>query len=163
MLQTTVYLPRALSATATNTAPSDLNDQIFNEKSNISENLYIIEINERILRRKLHHKKGIHLYFNVICNTISFYVGILDADQWIPERWLDHQRLPTNPHAYAPFSFGKRNCIGKAYAFMSLKVMFVHFFRGYKVFSNFANVKLKLDTVLRPHSGYEFSIQYRNK
>ncbi|XP_050669484.1 cytochrome P450 4C1-like isoform X2 [Leptidea sinapis] len=87
-----------------------------------------------------------------------------DADQWIPERWLDPQRLPANPHAYVPFSFGKRNCIGKTYAFMSLKVTLAHFFRRYKVFSNFANVKLKMDSVvLRPYSGYEFCIQYRNK
>ncbi|VVC98990.1 unnamed protein product [Leptidea sinapis] len=34
-----------------------------------------------------------------------------DADQWIPERWLDPQRIPANPHAFAAFSYGKRNCI----------------------------------------------------
>ncbi|XP_050669485.1 cytochrome P450 4C1-like isoform X1 [Leptidea sinapis] len=86
-----------------------------------------------------------------------------DADQWIPERWLDPQRLPANPHAFAAFSYGKRNCIGQTYAVMSMKTTLVHLFRRYKVSSNFANVKLKLDAVLRPHSGYEFSIQYRNK
>ncbi|XP_022827226.1 cytochrome P450 4C1-like [Spodoptera litura] len=35
-----------------------------------------------------------------------------DAKEFKPERWLNPDTLPTNPNVYAPFSFGKRNCIG---------------------------------------------------
>ncbi|XP_050670434.1 cytochrome P450 4V2-like, partial [Leptidea sinapis] len=86
-----------------------------------------------------------------------------DADQYIPERWLDPDRLPKNPHAYMAFGYGKRNCIGKTYAIVSMKVVMVHIFRHYKVTGDFSKVQLKFMGLLKPHSGHHINIEYRNK
>ena len=36
-----------------------------------------------------------------------------DANEFIPERWLDPAKLPKVSSAYAAFHTGKRVCIGK--------------------------------------------------
>lgn len=36
-----------------------------------------------------------------------------DANEFKPERWLDPAFLPDKPNAFATFSLGKRNCLGK--------------------------------------------------
>jgi len=45
-----------------------------------------------------------------------------DADQFIPERWLDitHHK-PHNPEASIPFSYGLGYCVGKQVALQNIK------------------------------------------
>ncbi|KAG6464687.1 hypothetical protein O3G_MSEX014673 [Manduca sexta] len=84
-----------------------------------------------------------------------------DAHQFRPERWLNPDTLPKNPNAYAPFSIGKRNCIGKSYAMMSMKVLVAHVLHRYRITADVSKMKMKLDAVLKPASGYDISLENR--
>ncbi|CAH1641658.1 unnamed protein product, partial [Spodoptera littoralis] len=84
-----------------------------------------------------------------------------DVNEFIPERWLEPGRLPDNPNAFAAFSVGRRQCIGKAYALMSMKTTLAHLVRSYKIKADHTKVRLKLDVMLKPDSGYCVSIERR--
>ncbi|XP_026748056.1 cytochrome P450 4C1-like [Trichoplusia ni] len=86
-----------------------------------------------------------------------------DVHEFKPERWLEPGRLPDNPNAFAAFSVGRRMCIGKAYALMSMKTTLAHVIRNYRITADHTNVKLKLDVMLKPDSGYYVSIEKRAK
>ncbi|GBP54916.1 Cytochrome P450 4V2 [Eumeta japonica] len=84
-----------------------------------------------------------------------------DYDSFRPERWLDAGALPAHPAAFAAFAHGKRGCIGKNYALMSMKTMIVHILRRYRVFSDITELKLKFGTLLKPVSGHLLKIEKR--
>ncbi|CAH0697237.1 unnamed protein product [Spodoptera exigua] len=84
-----------------------------------------------------------------------------DVNEFIPERWLEPGRLPENPNAFAAFSVGRRQCIGKAYALMSMKTTLAHLIRRYKIKADHTKVRLKLDVMLKPDSGHYVSIERR--
>ncbi|XP_022827531.1 cytochrome P450 4C1-like isoform X2 [Spodoptera litura] len=73
-----------------------------------------------------------------------------DVKEFKPERWLNPDTLPTNPNVYVPFSIGKRNCIGKQYAMMSLKTSLAHIVRKLHVSGDISNMKWKYELVLKP-------------
>ncbi|PZC73152.1 hypothetical protein B5X24_HaOG200029 [Helicoverpa armigera] len=83
-----------------------------------------------------------------------------DADKFRPERWLDPS-MPANPSAFVGFSLGKRSCLGKTYAMISMKTFLVHFLRRYKVTADDSNLKLRFDFLLKPVSGYEITLEER--
>ncbi|XP_059050485.1 cytochrome P450 4C1-like [Achroia grisella] len=81
------------------------------------------------------------------------------VDEFRPERWLDPTSLPDNPNAFAGFSMGRRMCIGKTYALMSMKITLAHLLRHYKVFADHTKLELKLDVMLKPSAGHSISIE----
>ncbi|CAH2056497.1 unnamed protein product, partial [Iphiclides podalirius] len=85
-----------------------------------------------------------------------------DAEEFRPERWLDPSTLPARANAFVAFSLGRRQCIGKAYAMISLKTTLAHFFRRYKVTADHTKMVLKMDVLLKPASGHEISIEKRS-
>ncbi|XP_072935019.1 cytochrome P450 4V2-like [Epargyreus clarus] len=84
-----------------------------------------------------------------------------DAESFRPERWLDPATLPSNPNAFLAFGVGKRNCIGKLYAMMSMKITIAHVLRNYRVTGDHTKMKLKFDILLKPVSGHYISIENR--
>ncbi|XP_013185000.2 cytochrome P450 4C1 [Amyelois transitella] len=84
-----------------------------------------------------------------------------DGDKFKPERWLDPATLPDNPNAFAGFSIGRRMCIGKSYAYMSMKTTLAHVMRHYKLSGDHTKLQLKLDVMLKPSTGYFISIEKR--
>ncbi|XP_026729501.1 cytochrome P450 4V2-like [Trichoplusia ni] len=50
---------------------------------------------------------------------------------------------------------------GKVYAMMSMKILLAHLLRRFKVISDITKLDLKLDSLLRPESGYEIKIELR--
>ncbi|PZC73210.1 hypothetical protein B5X24_HaOG200052 [Helicoverpa armigera] len=84
-----------------------------------------------------------------------------DVDEFRPERWLEPGQLPDNPNAFAAFSVGRRQCIGKAYALMSMKTTLAHVMRHYKIKADHTKVRLKLDVMLKPDAGHCISIERR--
>lgn len=82
-----------------------------------------------------------------------------DADQFRPERWLEPSCPPRN--AYAAFGLGKRNCIGKTYSMMFMKIVLAHMLRRYTITADVTKLKLKLEAILKPHSGCLISIDKR--
>ncbi|XP_063834694.1 cytochrome P450 4C1-like [Ostrinia nubilalis] len=85
-----------------------------------------------------------------------------DVDQFNPDRWMDPASLPDNPNAFAAFSLGRRTCIGKTYAYMSMKTTLSHVLRKYRFKGDHTQLELKLDVLLKPSSGYYVSIEKRN-
>ncbi|XP_045455315.1 cytochrome P450 4V2-like [Melitaea cinxia] len=86
-----------------------------------------------------------------------------DVEEFRPERWLNPETIPKNVNYFASFSIGKRNCIGKTYAMMSMKTLLCHLLRRYKIHADHSNIVLKLDVLLKPVSGHFITIEDRLK
>ncbi|CAH0597770.1 unnamed protein product [Chrysodeixis includens] len=84
-----------------------------------------------------------------------------DADNFKPERWLDPASLPSNPNAFASFSLGRRNCIGKTYAMMALKSTLVHICRQYHIICRTSHLQIRCQALQSPVSGQHLSIETR--
>ncbi|CAD0205623.1 unnamed protein product [Chrysodeixis includens] len=84
-----------------------------------------------------------------------------DVHEFKPERWLEPGRLPDNPNAFAAFSVGRRMCIGKSYALISMKTTIAHVIRNYRINADHTKLKLKVDVMLKPADGYYISIEKR--
>ncbi|CAG5055412.1 unnamed protein product [Parnassius apollo] len=84
-----------------------------------------------------------------------------DANDFKPQRWLNPESLPKSPNFFMPFSLGRRNCIGKAYAMMWLKTIISHFLRRYQVTGDHKKFLLKFDFLLKPYSGIYIAIERR--
>ncbi|KAJ0170853.1 hypothetical protein K1T71_013625 [Dendrolimus kikuchii] len=82
-----------------------------------------------------------------------------DAEEFIPERWLEPSRVPHN--ALATFSFGKRGCIGNNYAMMSMKTTVVHMLRHYRIEADITKIKFKVDILSTPISGHFIRLHRR--
>ncbi|XP_045539866.1 cytochrome P450 4C1-like [Papilio machaon] len=84
-----------------------------------------------------------------------------DAEEFKPERWLNPATLPHSPNAFAAFNIGRRICIGKSYAYSSMKTTLAHLLRHYRVQADHKKMILKLDVVLKPECGHFISIEKR--
>ncbi|XP_049880698.1 cytochrome P450 4V2-like [Pectinophora gossypiella] len=82
-----------------------------------------------------------------------------DAQEFKPERWLDPATLPDHPNAFAGFSMGRRHCIGKAYALMSMKTTLAHVMRHYRIKGDYTKLEMKLDVMLKPVAGHYISVE----
>ncbi|KAJ8709494.1 hypothetical protein PYW08_009498 [Mythimna loreyi] len=81
------------------------------------------------------------------------------TDQFHPERWLEGDFK--DDKEFAAFGLGKRSCIGKTYAIVSMKVALAHLLRRYRVKADISKLKMKYEFVMRPLSGHEISIEKR--
>ncbi|CAG9812345.1 unnamed protein product [Chironomus riparius] len=83
-----------------------------------------------------------------------------DANLFKPERFLETLAYP---QAYAPFSGGRRMCIGFRYAMISMKIFFINFLRSYKVncSSKFEELETEMTMTLNFVKGYKVSIERR--
>ncbi|KAJ8709491.1 hypothetical protein PYW08_009495 [Mythimna loreyi] len=81
------------------------------------------------------------------------------ADQFRPERWLDGDLR--NNKEFAAFGLGKRACIGRTYAMVSMKVTLAHLLLRYRVKADISKIKQKYEIIMRPLSGHEISIERR--
>ncbi|CAH0697232.1 unnamed protein product [Spodoptera exigua] len=84
-----------------------------------------------------------------------------EPDKFRPGRWLHGDFR--NSKEYAPFGLGKRACIGRTYAMISMKVTLSHFLRHYRVKADMSHLKLNFDFLLKPISGHDISIESRRK
>ncbi|RVE52790.1 hypothetical protein evm_002663 [Chilo suppressalis] len=101
--------------------------------------------------------------FAFLCGIHKHPMWGPDADQFNPDRWLSPDTLPDNPNAYVGFSLGRRMCIGKAYAYMSMKTSLTHILRNYRIHGDHKQLVLKIDVMLKPVSGYNISIEKRTR
>ncbi|KAL4708511.1 hypothetical protein ACJJTC_014119 [Scirpophaga incertulas] len=84
-----------------------------------------------------------------------------DVHEFNPDRWLSPNTLPDNQNAFVGFSLGRRMCIGKVYAYMSMKTTLTHLLRNYCFHGDHTKLVLKLDVMLKPVTGYHISIENR--
>ncbi|XP_050554135.1 cytochrome P450 4C1-like [Spodoptera frugiperda] len=84
-----------------------------------------------------------------------------DVREFKPERWLDPNNAP-NPNMFAGFSIGKRACMGRTFATLSMKTTLSHVLRRFKIKADINDLKLKIDFLLKPVSGSLVSLERRN-
>ncbi|XP_037876492.1 cytochrome P450 4c21 [Bombyx mori] len=85
-----------------------------------------------------------------------------DAHTFRPERWLEPGGVPDDPNAFAGFSVGKRNCIGKTYALISTKIILAHLVRRYKVTADISKIEFKMDVIMTPSDNCYVEFELRN-
>ncbi|KAK3922994.1 Cytochrome P450 4C1 [Frankliniella fusca] len=78
-----------------------------------------------------------------------------DPDRFDPERFSPEQEKTRHPFAYVPFSGGLRNCIGRRYAMMELKIMLAAVVKAFSFTSvkSEKEMEYKPELVLRPKGG----------
>ncbi|CAH2217774.1 jg23711 [Pararge aegeria aegeria] len=83
-----------------------------------------------------------------------------DADEFKPERWLDGS-APKHPAAFASFSPGRRNCIGKSFAMAMLKITLTHVIRGFHITADDKKLELEFVVLLKPVAGHLMTLRLR--
>ncbi|XP_022827263.1 cytochrome P450 4d8-like [Spodoptera litura] len=87
-----------------------------------------------------------------------------DANEFKPERWLDPSisSLLEKPALFAAFGIGKRNCIGKTYSMLMMKIVLAHIVRQYHISGDIHKVVCEFDIVLKPVSGHHIGLKLRS-
>ncbi|XP_045780378.1 cytochrome P450 4V2-like isoform X1 [Maniola jurtina] len=84
-----------------------------------------------------------------------------DADEFRPERWLDDV-VPTHPAAFATFSPGRRNCIGKSYVMTLMKITLAHVIRKFHITADDSKLELEFVILLKPAAGHSIQLELRS-
>nr|UZE89828.1 cytochrome P450 CYP4415A1 [Chrysoperla zastrowi sillemi] len=68
-----------------------------------------------------------------------------------PDRFLSEEKIKRHIYSFIPFSGGLRNCIGKKFAFMSLKVLIASIIRDYQILTplKMEDIQLKVEVTLK--------------
>ncbi|KAJ8715361.1 hypothetical protein PYW07_009843 [Mythimna separata] len=86
-----------------------------------------------------------------------------DRCEFKPERWLEPSKVPAHL-VYAPFGLGRRQCIGKTFAMMSMKTTLAHVVRSYRIKADHTKMRLKYVATLKPdNEGRYISIEKRTR
>lgn len=74
-----------------------------------------------------------------------------DANDFKPERFLPENDTKRHSHSFLPFSSGPRNCIGKSYATLAIRIVLVKILSRYKVKTDlkYEDLKFKADITLK--------------
>ncbi|XP_054706878.1 probable cytochrome P450 49a1 [Uloborus diversus] len=65
-----------------------------------------------------------------ICRSEKYFKN---ANQYIPERWLDKDEKPSNPFSYVPFGIGTRSCVGRRLAELEIICLIAQILRNFKL------------------------------
>ncbi|XP_037028116.1 probable cytochrome P450 313a4 [Bradysia coprophila] len=86
-----------------------------------------------------------------------------DANTYNPDRFLPERFEKQHPYSYIPYSAGLRNCIGKKYAQIVIRMFIVWLVRNFKFTTDlkFEELSLKWMVVLRTNQGYPVRIEKR--
>lgn len=96
---------------------------------------------------------GMHRRKDIYENPRKF-----DPDNFLPERTQNR-----NYYSYIPFSAGPRNCVGRKYAMLKLKILLSTICRNYRLLSNLteADFVLQGDIILKRTDGFRIQIEPR--
>ncbi|XP_037040925.1 probable cytochrome P450 313a4 [Bradysia coprophila] len=86
-----------------------------------------------------------------------------DANIYNPDRFLPERFEKQHPYSYLPYSAGPRNCIGKKYAQIVIRMFIVWLVRNFKFTTDlkFEELSLKWMVVLKANQGYPVRIEKR--
>nr|XP_037876478.1 uncharacterized protein LOC101744633 [Bombyx mori] len=85
-----------------------------------------------------------------------------DADKFRPERWLEPDGVPSVYYAFATFGVGKRACIGRTYAMMSMKTTLVHILRQFRIAADITKIEFKIEIILVPQTPCYLTLERRS-
>ncbi|KAJ8715375.1 hypothetical protein PYW07_009857 [Mythimna separata] len=80
-----------------------------------------------------------------------------DVNEFKPERWL----APDCPKVFSAFGMGKRNCIGKTYAMMSMKTTLAHVVRHFRIKADHTKMRVQIGVMIKSAAGHHISIEKR--
>lgn len=87
----------------------------------------------------------------VLCHTWQACLreeNFLDADKFIPERWLEADKMPW---LVAPFGAGKRLCPGKRFVELELQVLLAEIVRKFHIDFD-GEIEIQFEFLMAPHS-----------
>jgi retinoid hydroxylase len=83
-------------------------------------------------------------------------------DQFDPERFSAQQNAERPKYGYVPFGGGIRECIGKEFARLEMKIFAAHLVRGYE-WELLPNQQLELETIPVPHPKDGIRVNFRKR
>lgn len=86
-----------------------------------------------------------------------------DAHLFRPERFEPENIKNIHPHAMAPFSGGKRICIGYKYAMAFMKIFIAHFFKEFTIDSNLKYDEINFDMIPTLFVSQKYMISLRKR
>lgn len=103
---------------------------------------------------------------NLIINMFSMHrdKGIWsEPDKFNPLRFTPEEKAKRHPYSYIPFSAGFRGCIGKPFAFLTIKCILSHIVRRYTILNDWKmdDIVLESDISVRSTNGYWIQIKAR--
>lgn len=86
-----------------------------------------------------------------------------DAEDFNPDRFSPENEDDRHSHSFLPFSGGLRNCIGRHYAMLAIKIILVKFLQNYKVTTDlkYDELKYKADITLKICQNLSLKIEKR--
>lgn len=88
----------------------------------------------------------------------------LDADEFNPDHFDKEVSSKRNPFAFMAFSNGPRNCLGRRFAFISIKTILAKLLRKYRFTTHLdmEDMKFRLEVTAKPVNGVKIEIEERN-
>ncbi|KAI5642131.1 cytochrome p450 domain-containing protein [Phthorimaea operculella] len=85
-----------------------------------------------------------------------------DADLFNPDRFLPENSLHRHHCAFIPFSHGSRNCIGRHFGMLAMKMILSTVVRNFKITSDLHTCeRLKIEILLFPVGGHLLTLEKR--
>lgn len=107
--------------------------------------------------------KGSQIFLNMIRMNKNPKFWGENAHEFYPERFLNCDHW--HPYQYIPFSAGPRNCIGKRYAWTSLKIAMAYLLRRFKFITHLtavSQIDIKPELLLKVGNKDALRIEKRN-
>ncbi|KAF5277758.1 hypothetical protein FQR65_LT03738 [Abscondita terminalis] len=83
-----------------------------------------------------------------------------EPEKFNPERFNASNKQKINSYSYLPFGTGPRNCIGKRFALLTIKIALIYILKNFKIYEDVENVPV-FHTSHIGYSANDFRIHYQ--